>query len=189
MSTSPILPVVNTKDLPSIYDDPAFGVGIIETAEVAPSQSGEYQRVHLALKYPAPNGSERTAHVRFNLKPEWLQPGFSQKVKAGMVDEKEALQYRINVAGFWRSLFVAAGMDSTDMTQLPGKRIGFVIDYRYDKATGLPKNDAPEIQQFFSPDKYDAVKAKIEKAAADRAGKLGASSAALGSQQPSALLS
>ena len=174
---STVLPVVNVKDLPSAYDEPAHGVGLIESQEVTPSQSGEYQRVHLVLKYANPNGAERTAHIRFNLKPEWLSPAFAQRVKAGQASDTESLQYRINVAGLWRGLFAAAGLGTTDLAQLPGRRVGFVVDYRYDKATGLPKNDAPEIQQFFAPDKLAAISAKLEKAAKDRAAKNGSSTA------------
>lgn len=176
MSTSTVLPVVDLTDLPSL-DEPAAGVGVIETAEVAPSQSGEYQRVHLVVKYPSPNGTERTQHIRFNLKPEWLTAAFAQQVRAGLVDDNTALQYRINIAGLWRGLFMSAGLSQADLTLLPGKTVGFVVDYRYDKATGLPKNDSPEIQKFVEPAKFAQVKAKLDKDAADRRAKLGAAGA------------
>lgn len=157
MSTSPLLPVVNVKDLPNPYDEPVAAVGTVTETEVSPSKSGEYQRVHLTVKYLGANGGERTAHLRFNLKPEWLTPAFSAAVRGGRVSDAEAIQYRINVAGLWRSLFRAADLGQTDLTLLVGKQIGFVIDYARDRA-GTPKlvdregNDAsPELRQFFPP--------------------------------------
>lgn len=169
---STLLPVVNTKDLPSLSDEPTCAAGRVEEVEVTPSQSGEYQRVHLVVKHSTAAG-ERTAHIRFNLKPEWLTPQFAQRAKAGLLDDTEAIQYRINVAGLWRGLFSAAKLEVTDLNALVGRIIGFVVDYRYDKATGLPKNDAPEVQRFFDPAKLAEVHGRWTKAEEARKAKLG----------------
>lgn len=152
---STLLPVVNVTDLPSPYDEPVIAVGTVTAVEVAPSKDGTYQRVHLTAVYNSPSGAERTAHLRFNLKPEWLTPGFGNLVKTGAVDDKEAIQYRINVAGLWRSLFRAADLTQTDLNLLVGKQIGFKLDYRRDK-TGAPQPDnqgeiRAELRSFFEP--------------------------------------
>lgn len=163
-TASSVLPVVRVADLPSAYDEPLCTVGTVSGVEVTPSQSGEYQRVHLTLAH----GQNRTAHIRFNLKPEWLTPPFAAKVRAGLVADKEAIQYRINVAGLWRGLFRAVDMAQTDLEALRGKQVGVRVDYRYDKQTGLPKNDAPEVQAFFPAAEYEKQRALFEDAAAKR---------------------
>lgn len=163
---STLLPVVAIQDIPT-GDQPEVAVGTIAAVDITPSQSGEYQRVDITVVSAGPNGGDRTTHLRFNLKPEWLTAEFAARFRAQQLPENESLQYRINVAGLWRGLFQAAGQATTSLDALVGKQVGFRIDFRRDKA-GQPAPDKngeirAELKGFFAPDKLPSVQANFAK--------------------------
>ena len=117
----------------------------VETREV----NGGYVQVAVSLSYrlSAADSQDRQFVARFNLKPEWLTPEYSAKVKAGTITGSEAIQYNINVRGLLRGLFTGAGVTEGDLDfgQLNGKLVGFRTKPRRDDPSRL------DIGAFFAP--------------------------------------
>lgn len=152
-----LLPVVAITDLPSEYDRPVLAVGKIKDVIQSRSQSGEYIRLDIAIDIP--EGPDKgTAHARFQVKPEWFDPEWLAEFKRGGHDAKERIQFSINVARHYRTLFQIANVKSSDTSLLKGTEIGVSIDYRYKAIkneagtiTGYEVSERPELDRFFAP--------------------------------------
>src|SRR5690348_3880660 len=85
-------------------------IGHVETRDV----NGGYMQVSVPLAYrlTAADAQDRTFVARFNLKPEWLTPQYSAKIKSGAINGSEAIQYNINVRGLLKGLFTGAGVSA-----------------------------------------------------------------------------
>ena len=120
-------------------------IGSVETREV----SNDYIQVTVPLTYRLSNHdkADRTFVARFNYKEEWLTPEYESKVKSGVVNGTEAIQYNINVRGLLKGLFAGAGIKSGDFdtAKLSGKMVGFRTKPRKDDPSRL------DIGGFFAP--------------------------------------
>ena|SRR5690242_2016087 len=125
---------VGSKDNPDNHVDASIDV---------PTLSAAAQQVSDLASAKA-NGLS-TFFARWNLRPEWFTDEFLQSYKSGLVDEKEKIQYSINVGKLTRHLFKALGSDSIDFDAIaPGSIVGF-------KASGTKRDpERLQIQDFYT---------------------------------------
>ena len=163
---SGLLPTLRTDEVPQNVAKRIKGLGITGRPEVR-EISGGYVQVVLPLHFPPAetpvskealegfgekvtaaydNGTVdatietlglRTFTARWNLRPEWFEPGFSQTVKNGGVSDNEKIQYQINMAGLTRGLFATAGLENIDFDDVGGQVVGFTTRNRKDDPSRL----------------------------------------------------
>jgi hypothetical protein len=119
---------INIEDVPSQEARTFKAVGLIGEIEVKEVANGYLQvAVPLTYRLHSDDTQDRQFTARFNLRPEWLTPEYSAKVKSGNVTESERIQYNINVKGLLKGLFTGAGVTagSMDFNLLTGRTVGF----------------------------------------------------------------
>jgi hypothetical protein len=171
-----LLSILNLSDIQVEKVKPINGLAILGEAETKESASGEYINVSIPLFYVGTKedpknlanrgttyselqmygvvGSYQEAqalglssfNARFNIKPEWFMPEFSDAVRTLQVDPKEAIMYQINVAGITRTLFRALGQTEVNfdlLKQSAGEIVGFKA------SSGKNEPDKNQIRSFF----------------------------------------
>src|SRR5579864_278263 len=85
---------INVEDIPSQEARPFKAVGIIGNVETREIANG-YTQVVVPISYrlTSQDTQDRQFTARFNIKPEWLTPEFTQAVRMGQVDNSTRIQY------------------------------------------------------------------------------------------------
>jgi len=133
---------IKVEDVPKPEARAFKAIGLVGEVESREVRNGYVQvTIPLAYRLAETDQSDRTFYARINIKPEWLQPGFTATTT------NEQISYNINVRKLMRGLFTGAGITEGEMdfNVLQGRTVGF--------GTKTQKNDPSrlEVSYFFTP--------------------------------------
>lgn len=138
---SGLLPKIKISDVPENKADKLKAVGTISEVETKEATNG-YVSVSIAIDFEdEKTGAERIFRARFNVKPEWMEAGFT----TDGLEDNERISYQINLQKLTRGVFKAAGLEDIDFDALVGERVGFTAGPRKDDPSRL------EIKGFYQP--------------------------------------
>lgn len=133
---------IKVEDVPKPEAFPFKAIGVVGEVESREVRNGYTQvTIPLAYRLKETDQSDRTFYARINIKPEWLEPGFTAATT------NEQISFNINVRKLMRGLFTGAGITegTMDFNTLQGRMVGFGTKLQKDDPSRL------EVSYFFTP--------------------------------------